>query len=90
MVSEKVTVKNKQGFHLRPANEFASAMGVFSSEVTLVAGDREVNGKSLMNIISAGIRGGTEIEIRCSGEDEKEALETALKLINSCFGEEQI
>lgn len=88
MVSRNLTVKNKQGFHLRPANEFATAMSAFSSEVTLVYGEKEVNGKSLMNIVAAGIRGGGKLEVRCDGADENEALAEAERLINSGFGEE--
>lgn len=88
MVSRTLTVKNKQGFHLRPANEFATAMSAFSSEVTLIYGEKEANGKSLMNIVAAGIRGGSELLVRCDGEDEAEALKEAERLINSGFGEE--
>ena len=87
MVKKELKIINPQGIHMRPANEFASAMGEFSCEVTVVYGDDEINGKSLMNMIAAGIRGGSTVEVRCEGEDEKEALEKAEKLINSGFGE---
>ena len=46
MVSEKATLVNPQGLHMRPAGLFASTMGKFASEVTVVAPDKEVNGKS--------------------------------------------
>ena len=87
MICEKFRIINDSGLHMRPANEFASAMGAFSSEVTVVYGSNEINGKSLMNLIAAGIRAGSEIEVRCEGEDETEAMEKARNLILAGFGE---
>lgn len=87
MVKKEFKIINSQGIHMRPANEFASAMGEFSCEVTVVHRDNEINGKSLMNMIAAGIRGGSEILVICEGEDEEKALEKAGELINSGFGE---
>ena len=74
MVSEKATLVNPQGLHMRPAGLFASTMGKFASEVTVVAPDKEVNGKSPMALMAAGIPCGTEVEVKCDGADEKEAL----------------
>ena len=47
-----------------------------------------VNGKSVMALIAACLKFGTEIEVQCSGEDEEEALAKAVSLIESGFGEE--
>ena len=65
MVSEKATLVNPQGLHMRPAGLFASTMGKFASEVTVVAPDKEVNGKSPMALMAAGIPCGTEVEVKC-------------------------
>lgn len=87
MVSEKVTLINPQGLHMRPAGLFASTMGKFACDVTIVTADKEVNGKSPMALMAAGIPCGTEIEVRCDGTDENEALAAALDLIKSGLGE---
>lgn len=87
MVSQKVTLVNGQGFHMRPAGTFANAMGKFNSDVTVKFNGNDINGKSLMNIIAAGIKCGSEVEICCDGADEKEALRTAVDLIESGLGE---
>ncbi len=50
MVSQKTKVVNSQGFHMRPASVFVAEMAKFESNIFLVAGDKEVNAKSLMNI----------------------------------------
>ena len=75
MVSEKVTLINPQGLHMRPAGTFASAMG------------KETNGKSPMALMAAGLSCGTEIEIKCDGADEADALAAAVELVKSGIGE---
>ncbi len=87
MVSKKLTVKNPQGFHMRPAMNFANAMGKYSCEVFIKSNGSETNGKSIMNLIAAGIKCGTNIEIVCSGEQEQEALNEAVSMVESGFGE---
>ena len=46
MVSEKATLVNPQGLHMRPAGLFASTMGKYACDVTVVTPEKEVNGKS--------------------------------------------
>lgn len=87
MVSKKLTLTNAQGFHMRPASVFASAMGKYASDVTIKFNGNDYNAKSLLNIIAACIKCGSEIEIVCSGSDENEALEEAVQLIESGLGE---
>ena len=87
MVSKKVTLVNAQGFHMRPASVFATAMGKYSSSVTIKFNGNNYNAKSLLNIIAACIKCGSEIEIVCEGSDEKEALADAVERIESGLGE---
>ena len=87
MVSQTITLTNGSGLHMRPAGVFASAMAPFASDVTIVAADKEVNAKSLMAIVAAGIKCGTEVEVRCEGADEQAALDAAIQLIESGLGE---
>ena len=56
MVKKNVTVVDKMGFHMRPANVFVTEMAKFKTEVTLLAGDKSINGKSIMNIMAACIK----------------------------------
>ena len=88
MVSKKLTVVNSQGFHMRPAMAFANAMTKYPCDVFINTGNAKINGKSLMNIIAACIKCGTEIEITCEGEQEQEALNEAVAMIESRFDEQ--
>lgn len=87
MVSKKTTVVNSQGFHMRPAGNFANEMGKFKSDINIVVNGNSVNAKSLMNIIAACIKCGTEVEIQCDGEDEQQALAKAIQMIDDGLGE---
>ncbi len=75
------------GMHMRPAGMFANAMMKFDSDVNLVANGKTVNAKSIMNLIAACIKCGTEVEVQCSGPDEEAALLEAVRLIENGLGE---
>lgn len=73
---------------MRPAGVFAKEMTKFTSSVMLSAGEKKnINAKSVMLVIAAGLKYGTEVTIECNGADEKEALAKAVELIESGFGE---
>ena len=88
MVSEQLTVINKAGFHMRPANLFVQTMLKFQSNITIVFNGREIDGKSIMNVMAACMKQGAEIEIRCDGDQEADCLKTAAELVRSGLGEE--
>ena len=74
MVSKKFVIENEQGLHMRPAGVLAKAVTKFESDVTIVFEDKKINAKSLLNIIGACIKCGSEIELVCEGPDEEAAL----------------
>lgn len=79
MVKEKILVQNPIGVHLRPAGDIAEAAIKFKKcEVYLSSGGRTVNGKSLLSILSLGIKQGMEFEIICDGEEENEAMQAII------------
>ena len=79
MVKEKVLVKNPIGVHLCPAGDIAEAAIKYKKCVIyLSSSGRTVNGKSLLSILSLGIKQNTEFEIICDGEDEEAALKSIL------------
>lgn len=87
MVSKQLTLINAQGFHMRPASVFATAMSKYKCSVTIKVNENLINGKSLLNIIAACIKCGSDVEVVCEGVDENEALAEAVTLIESGLGE---
>ena len=78
---------NPQGLHMRPAHVFVGGVKNFSSDVTIIFKGTSVNAKSIMQVMLAGITQGSEIEVCCEGADEQEALDEAVRLIESGLGE---
>ncbi len=88
MVSKTVEVVNKQGMHMRPAGMLAAEMKKFGNcTVTLKSGDKTAKASAVMQIMAAGIKYGSKVEITADGENEKEALDKAAELFESGFGE---
>ena len=88
MVSKKFTIKNKMGLHMRPANVLVTAMTKYSSDINIIFEGKTINAKSIMNIMAACIKCGSQIIIECSGDDESAMLKEAGELIENGFGEE--
>ncbi len=87
MVSQKVTVINPSGLHARPAGELVKICSKCNSDIMIRVGERVINPKSILVLMSAAIRCGTEIEVECSGETEKEDMELIINAIASGLGE---
>lgn len=87
MITKTFIIKNEQGLHMRPASIMTKAMNAYKCDVTIVKNGLEINGKSIMLVMSACIKYGTEIEVRCNGEDEELAMSKITELIESGFGE---
>lgn len=87
MVSKTTKITNEMGFHMRPANRFATAMAKYSSDIRLIVNQKSIDGKSIMSIMAAAIKCGSEITVECDGSDEQTMLDEAITLIDSGFGE---
>ncbi|MBQ7615050.1 MAG: HPr family phosphocarrier protein [Butyrivibrio sp.] len=87
MVSQKITVTNEQGMHMRPASVFSQAMTPFASDVKILFNGTAYDAKSVMMLMSACIKCGAEIEVQCDGADEADALKKAIELIESGLGD---
>jgi len=83
MISKDVTVQNNVGLHARPATFFVQRANSYKSSIWVEKGDRRVNAKSLLGVLSLGIAKGTAITLISDGVDEQEALDALAELINS-------
>jgi phosphocarrier protein HPr/phosphocarrier protein len=89
MTSEKVTILNEQGFHVRPAQLFVNESNKFSSTIKLTTDqDNTVDGKSILGLMTLGLVQGSTITISAEGADEEAAVRALVELVNSKFGEE--
>lgn len=87
MVVRTVQILNKNGLHARPAAEIVKIAAKFTSEITLVKDDLEVNGKSIMGVMMLAAECGSSLELRADGADADAALDALAALIANKFGE---
>ena len=83
MTIQKVIVKNQTGLHLRPAGIVCRTAMLYKSHIVLVHGNTAANAKSILSVLGAGVRAGDEIEIKCEGVDEQDALAAMVELFES-------
>ena len=87
METAKVTIQNTVGLHARPATFFIQKANSYKSSLWVERGDRRVNAKSLLGVLSLGIIKGMEITLIADGPDEEEALSGLKQLIETEFSE---
>ncbi len=87
MCVKDVLVQNQVGLHARPATFFIQKANEFKSSIWVEKEERRVNAKSLLGVLSLGIVGGTTIRIIADGNDEEEAVDALVSLVQSGFTE---
>ena len=87
MAERSVQIVNKHGLHARPAAEMVKVASKFKADITISRDDLEVNGKSIMGVMMLAAGLGTEVVLETSGEQEREAMDALVALIQDKFGE---
>ena len=87
MIKKKVTIINKLGLHARAAVKFVNLANRFFSSVRIEKSGNEIDGKSILGILTLAAVQGSEITLIISGKDEQATLEALLVLIQDRFNE---
>jgi phosphocarrier protein HPr len=87
MYVKDVVVQNQVGLHARPATFFIQKANEFKSSIWVEKGDRRVNAKSLLGVLSLGIAGGAGIRVIADGVDEVDAVDSLVSLVESGFAD---
>jgi phosphocarrier protein HPr len=88
MVSGSARVKNRNGIHLRLAGELVKAATKFKSQIMVSKDGQEVDAKSILGVAGLGAECGAELLFNVDGEDERQALEYLIDLIDNQFAQE--
>jgi phosphocarrier protein len=89
MLDRRITIKNKLGLHARAAVKFVNLANRFTSTVKIVKDGNEIDGKSILGILTLAATQGSQIALLVSGKDEEAALEALTGLINNRFDEKE-
>ena len=74
MFSKEIIVRCESGLHNKQATYFVQKANEFESSIWLESGNRKMNAKSLLGIMSLGILTGSEVTLTASGSDAEAAV----------------
>ena len=91
LIKRRTKIINTNGLHARPATRFAEVANKFNSEIFVKTENKEeVNGKSIIDLLTLGAKRGTELLITADGEDKEIALDALEGLVNDGFDEDSM
>ena len=88
MVQRDLAVINRLGLHARAAAKLVHTAALYSSRIQLALDGEEVDAKSILGILLLAAAQGSEVTVRCEGDDEHEAMEAITELFAQRFGED--
>ena len=89
MLDKTVAIRNKLGLHARAAVKFVNLANRFSASVKIVKGGDEIDGKSILGILTLAATQGTSIRLVIAGKDEEAAMTALTELIANRFDEKE-
>ena len=87
MMETELLIINKLGLHARAAAKLVTLAAEFNSEILLERDTTSVNAKSIMGVMMLAASKGTRLRLRTEGDDEHQASQRILELVNNRFGE---
>ena len=85
MHNKEIIVSCESGLHNKQATYFVQKANEFESSIWIEAGNRKMNAKSLLGVLSLGITKGISISIIADGPDEEEAVSELVSLVSADF-----
>jgi phosphocarrier protein HPr len=80
-------IVNQLGLHARAAAQLVQIANRHRSEIHLEKDGMNVNGKSIMGVLTLAAGKGSKIKVFCEGDDADHALAELAKVIENGFGE---
>lgn len=88
MIERELTVRNRAGLHTRPASMLVRTASQFDADVYLRRDNYEINGKSVIGVMTLAAEQGATLTLVVDGEDEEPAADAITELFEDGFGEE--
>lgn len=87
MIERDVTVVNRAGLHTRPASMIVRKAAQYDAEFYIRKDEYEINGKSIIGVMTLAAEQGSTLTLIFDGADEAEAADALTDLFESGFGE---
>lgn len=83
-----VLIPNKAGLHARPISQFVEIASRYQAPLAVSCNGREVDGKSILQLMTLAAACGNELELESDGVDAEEMLKSLENLIKAGFHED--
>jgi phosphocarrier protein HPr len=83
MPERTVTVGSQSGLHARPAKLFVQAAAKVPVKVTIAAGGRTVDARSMLGVLSLGVDSGGVVTVAAEGDGAAAAVDALATLLES-------
>lgn len=87
MLTREVTIRNRAGVHTRPASMIVREASRFKADFYIRKDGYEINGKSIIGVMTLAAEQGATLELHFDGPDETEAADALEDLFERGFGE---
>jgi phosphocarrier protein len=87
MVTQTIEIINKLGLHARASAKLTQTASRFPCDIRISRNERKVNAKSIMGVMMLAASKGASVTLEANGEQENEALQALVELINNRFDE---
>lgn len=87
MIERELTIRNRAGLHTRPAASIVKLAAKFQAEFFIEKDGFQINGKSIIGVMTLAAEQGAKLVVRFDGVDEEEAFHAMAELFESGFGE---
>lgn len=87
MLVKEVMVTNQAGVHTRPASMIVRTAAKFKADFWIQKDGYEINGKSIIGVMTLAAEQGTYLTLLFDGVDEEEAAAAMEQLFADGFGE---
>jgi phosphocarrier protein HPr len=82
-----LTINNDLGLHARCAAKIVALAGEYKSELLFKKDEHEVDGSSILSLLTLACPKGTAVQVRAIGEDAERLMEALTHLFEQRFGE---
>ena len=83
MTTRSICIKLESGLEARPVALLVQEASKYDSTIYIRSGEKKVNAKSIMGMMTLGLSTGEEVVVTADGKDEKEAIENIEKYLSN-------
>jgi len=87
MIEKEVTIINPAGMHTRPASNIVKIAAKYKANFFISKNDFEVNGKSIIGVMTLAAEQGSRLILKFDGADEEELSKEMIDFFEKGFNE---